>query len=200
MKILWTDETWITYGRHRKTYITRTQGEELDPTCVIEREQRKRGWMFWGCFSGFGKGPGIFWEKDWGTISGETYRAHTVPVIDGWIRLNAINRQDLILMQDGAPGHAADATQEDLDQRGVTRITWPPYSPDLNPIENCWNWMKDYVADRYGDEPKPTYDKLRKWVNEAWEELPIEFWGEQLASMPDRMQAVKDANGMHTKY
>jgi len=43
----------------------------------------------------------------------------------------------LVLMQDGAPGHAAADTQADLKERGITVIFWPPFSPDLNPIEGC---------------------------------------------------------------
>jgi len=74
--------------------------------------------MFWSCFSGFGKGSGIFWEKDWGSINNESYRAHTVPIIDGWIRLSARTCQHLILMEDGAPGHAAEATQQILMSKG----------------------------------------------------------------------------------
>ena len=44
-----------------------------------------------GCFRvvfhGHTKGPGIFWEKDWGKINSESYCAHTVPVIYGYIEL-----------------------------------------------------------------------------------------------------------------
>lgn len=79
-QILWTDETWITGGRHTRTWVTRRPGEEWDPTCIVERHQRKKGWMFWGCFHGHTLGPGIFWEKDWGKITQESYCAHTVPV------------------------------------------------------------------------------------------------------------------------
>lgn len=35
--ILWTDETWVTCGRHTRTWVTRRVGEELDPTCIVER-------------------------------------------------------------------------------------------------------------------------------------------------------------------
>ena len=64
--ILWTDETWVTSGKHTKTWVTRRAGEEYDPDCIEEREPRKNGWMFWGCFSGgLGKGPCLFWEKEW---------------------------------------------------------------------------------------------------------------------------------------
>ena len=199
-KILWTDETWVTDGPHRKQYVTRRQGEKWDPTCIVEKHQRKGGWMFWGCFSGLGKGPGIFWEKDWGKINADSYRAHTVPVIHGWVQLCKVERgEDLILMQDGALGHAATETKEDLRERGIIVMDWPPFSPDLNPIESCWNWMKDWIEDRYGLEEKPSYDKLRQYVKEAWEVLPEDYLKDLLASM-QRCKAVITANGMHTKY
>ena len=63
--------------------VTRRQGEEEDPTCIVEKYRKKGGWMFWGCFSGVsGKGPGLFWEKNWGIINEATYREHTVPLIN----------------------------------------------------------------------------------------------------------------------
>ncbi|KAF6802683.1 hypothetical protein CPLU01_16146, partial [Colletotrichum plurivorum] len=116
--ILWSDETWITGGHHRKQYVTRRLGEEWDPTCVIERHQRKQGWMFWGCFSGNRKGPGILWDRDWGTITAESYQQRTIPIIDGWIRLcHQMYGDDLILMQDGAPSHSAATTKAEFQAR-----------------------------------------------------------------------------------
>ena len=157
--------------------------------------------MFWGCFSGAsGKGPGLFWEKDWGSISEESYREHTLPLIHEWIRENERHNIELYFMQDGAPGHRARGTLAELRERGIRVIFWPPYSPDLNPIENCWNWMKDYIEDKWGLQEKPSYDNLRRYVQEAWDALPNEYWRKLLDSMPARCQAVIDANGMHTKY
>jgi hypothetical protein len=38
--------------------------------------------MFWGYISGkYGKGRGLFWEKEWGTITTKSYGEHTVPAI-----------------------------------------------------------------------------------------------------------------------
>jgi transposase len=42
-RILWSDETWVNGDRHTKTYVTRRRGEEHDPTCIIERHQRRKG-------------------------------------------------------------------------------------------------------------------------------------------------------------
>jgi hypothetical protein len=139
-RILWSDETWITGGLHRKAYVTRRQEEALNPTCIVEKPQRKQGWMFWGSFSGLGKGPDVFWEKDWGSISAATYQQYIVPLVDGWIRLiRQEEGEDLVFMQDNAPGHVAKDTIADLSERRVDTMVWPPFSPDLNPIENCWN-------------------------------------------------------------
>ena len=68
-------------------------------------------------------------------------------------------------MQDRVPSHAAADTRKDLKERGVIVIYWPPFSPDLNPIEKVWHIMKNYLQDHY---PKNmSYDQLRTAVKDA---------------------------------
>lgn len=151
--------------------------------------------MFWGCFSGgLGKGPHIFWKKDWGNINKETYCERIVPIIHGWITLYP----KLLLMQDGAPGHSAQYTLNDLKERGIEPIFWPPFSPDLNPIETVWNKIKNYLQEHFGE--KLSYDQLRAALEEAWESISHLFLNDLIDSMPLRCQAVIDANGLHTKF
>jgi hypothetical protein len=161
-RVLWTDETWVNPGRHRKTWVTRKAGEELVPECVIDKIPKKIGWMFWGSFSGSLKGPGLFWEKDWGTIGAKSYQERIVPIIHGWLRMNP----ELILMQDGAPGHVAAKTQEGFHERGIYPIFWPAFSPGLNLTETVWNRMKDYIMRRYPDYHS-SYEMFRSAVVEA---------------------------------
>jgi transposase len=110
--VLWTDETWQIGGRHTRTWVTRRRGEEWDPTCIIERFQRRVGWMFWGSFADKTKGPALFWEKEWGTITLASYRERIVPLLHEWIHQRRQRNwaEELTLMQDNAPGHRARAT------------------------------------------------------------------------------------------
>lgn len=39
INIIWTDETWVTGGFHKKMYITRQQGEEFDDDCIRKRHR-----------------------------------------------------------------------------------------------------------------------------------------------------------------
>ena len=197
-EILWSDETWVNNSHHRRTWVTRRKGEEYDPTCVIFSSPGNKapGWMFWACFNGTEKGPCVFWEKEWGSINKESFCEHIVPIIEGWIRLHP----ELQFMQDHAPGHRAKATKEEMEARGIKVIDWPPYSPDLNPIEAVWDLMKDWIQEYYGDEDKLSYDTLRKAVKEAWDAVTVEQLHDLIKSMRARCQAVIDANGMQTKF
>jgi transposase len=102
-------------------------------------------------------------------------------------------------MQDNAPGHGAIATIEELNTRGLRPIFWPPNSPDLNPIEQIWNWMKDYI-----DKKCPTihssYQRVRQAVIEAWNSIPDKEVKDLIRKMKDRCEAVIEAGGWHTKY
>ena len=102
-------------------------------------------------------------------------------------------------MQDNAPGHTAAYTMKKLQLRGISTIKWPPFSPDLNPIETIWNKMKDYIMNNY-TTGNMTYDRLREAVSEAWNSITNEDLNALIDEMHDRCHAVIDAGGLYTKY
>jgi len=103
-----------------------------------------------------------------------------------------------IFQHDGAPCHRTKTVTQWLEQQGIEVLgPWPGSSPDLNPIENLWTFMKEQVSLK-----KPTSEKeLIAAIKEVWTTRITPQYCETLAcSMPDRIKAVLRAKGRHTKY
>jgi transposase len=111
----------------------------------------------------------------------------------------------LIFMQDNASIHNAHAVKQWFQDMGIPLVDWPPYSPDLNPIEHVWWHLKSRVLKNHpeietmgtGEEAR---EALEKALIEAWNDLPNCLFEQCADSMPYRVQAVIDAKGWHTKY
>jgi transposase len=84
-------------------------------------------------------------------------------------------------MQDNAQAHYAATTHQELEERQIQVITWPPYSPDLNPIEMVWNKMKNYIQEHFGE--KLGQDALRNAIMEAWNAVETSYLAELVIEM-----------------
>ena len=79
----------------------------------MEKVRKSLGWMFWGSFVGIEEVPCLFWEKEGGSISSESYSQRIVPPIDGMVTM----RPWLSVMQDNAPAHSSAETNEEMRVR-----------------------------------------------------------------------------------
>lgn len=92
--------------------------------------------MFWAAFRDYYRTSLVPVDRD-----PESYRGGvTVAIIRVLYKafLPDILRPGDIFMQDNAPVHTARLVRDALEQIDINVIDWPPYSPDLNPIENLW--------------------------------------------------------------
>ncbi|MBW0580385.1 hypothetical protein O181_120100 [Austropuccinia psidii MF-1] len=109
----------------------------------------------------------------------------------------AKNYDQLTLMEDGAPIHMAQVSNDWQQSNNSHKLQWPANSPSLNPIENVLFKMKYMVTNLFN--PK-TMDELKAAVNAAWEEIPFEHLDNVLLSLPHQMQAVVNANGVPVQW
>jgi transposase len=52
------------------------------------------------------------------------------------------DRPQPVVVLDNLPAHKAEQVRTALDRAGITYYYLPPYSPDLNPIEQAWSKLK----------------------------------------------------------
>jgi transposase len=55
-----------------------------------------------------------------------------------------------IFIMDNATFHKSAKTKELIEQAGCQLLFLPPYSPDLNPIEKFWAWLKKKIQEVIG--------------------------------------------------
>ena len=105
---------------------------------------------------------------------------------------------NFIFQQDNAPVHNARVTKQFLLDEHVNVMEWPPYSPDLNPIENVWAEMSKRVY--AGGRGYTTEKELWEACVAAWHALPIEFFRNIYNSMSNRLVEVLLNRGERIKY
>lgn len=108
-------------------------------------------------------------------------------------------------MHDNAHVHTARIIKKVLEDLHIQIMLWPPYSPDLNPIENLWAIMKQEIYKLHPElEHAPDTEETRQLLiqaaKEAWHAIDQQVRVKLSTTMPYRVQAVIEANGWYTKY
>lgn len=63
--------------------------------------------------------------------------------VDEWVKKQG---RRLVVIWDGAPWHRAKLVRQAAEDLGIELVRLPGYSPDLNPIEGLWKWMREEVT------------------------------------------------------
>ena len=109
-----------------------------------------------------------------------------------------VDISDVVFQHDNDPKHTSKATKEYLMNQELEILPWPAQSPDLNPIEHLWHYLKVKIGS-YENRPTSIHS-LWQYVDEKWNKISVEVCQKLIETMPKRIQAVIEAKGGHTKY
>ncbi|UYV65347.1 CPED1 [Cordylochernes scorpioides] len=122
-----------------------------------------------------------------GTMTAQRYvddvlRPVTLPYLQGV--------PNALYQQDNARPHTARISQQALQD--VQMLPWPPYSPDLSPIEHVW----DIIGRRLHALPQPrSEDELWQMVEREWRAIPQDAIRTLIDSLPRRVAACIAVRG-----
>ncbi|KFM72202.1 Transposable element Tc1 transposase, partial [Stegodyphus mimosarum] len=101
-------------------------------------------------------------------------------------------------MNHNAWPHRTLAVEELLESEDITRMDWPMYSPDLNPIEHVWEVLGRRITARL--HPPENTQQLKQMLIEEWALLPQEMLHQLVLSMRRRCEATTAVRERHILY
>lgn len=100
--------------------------------------------------------------------------------------------------QDNAPIHIARVIKQRIKDQNVNLLEWPPYSPDINIIENIWGLLsrRVYEGGRQFEDSATLVEAIKK----AWSTISLSEIEKYYDSLSTRMFEIIKNKGGHTKY
>lgn len=162
---------------------------------------RPGGHMVWGAIGYDTRSELVFMERC-GPKNGYNSESYVLALGEG---LQPMYTPGVAFQQDNAPIHKSGPAKDWFESRGVWVIDWPPYSPDMNPIEHVWWELKKQIHKKDPNlgamgQSEAAVARFKVLMREAWNEVDQDFIRTLIDSMPRRLEAVRLARGWQTKY
>lgn len=157
------------------------------------RPRSKKSLMVWAGFCYSKKTSLAFLEgKVTSKIYTETLDKHLLPVYQ------IENSSGTLFQQDNAPIHKSKHALGYFKEKKIELMNWPPYSPDLNPMENLWSILSYSIYS--GKKVFRDVEELKEHLVEAWEKIDKSKMEALIDSMEDRLEEVIKNDGEWTHY
>lgn len=192
-KVVWSDESKFNLFRSDgMSYVRRPVGKRLNKKYIAPTVKHGGGSvMVWGCFSGYGMGP---LHRITGIMDKFMYRdilrEHLIPYMDDKVPLRSF------FQQDNDPKHSSKLIKKWFQDEKIAVLPWPSQSPDLNPIENMWEFVDGKIRDKNYSNLNDLFLALQK----SWREISEDYINKLILSMPKRCASVIQEKGYYTKY
>ena len=180
----------------KKYFRMRPESKRLKPNPSQKTKQSGGGKIFiWGCMTYNGLGDACRFPQG---LDSNLY----VEVLKDYIVASRDYRQldpaRFIFQHDNSSIHTASIVKNYLRKSKFAVLEWPANSPDLNPIETLWAYIRREL-DKYDTDPKDLDDLWERFMV-AWENVPLDFIHHLYEGMPGRMQKLYRSRGASISY
>ncbi|GFX49641.1 DDE_3 domain-containing protein [Trichonephila clavipes] len=105
---------------------------------------------------------------------------------------------EFLFIDDNARPHRTNIVDECLQSEDITRMDWPAYSPDLNPVEHVRGMLGRQIAAR--QPPSHLSTGLRRALLDERCNIPQDQIDNLILSIPRLCKASIASSGRYTPY
>lgn len=192
-RVMFSDESTFQMLNSTNAVVRRLPGASpSNPRYTVKTMKHPLSIMVWGCFSYKQRGALTFLP-----VGHRLNATGYVEILQEKLPqfMNICETQ--IFQHDKAPCHMARKVTDWMTLNGIQVLEWPGNSPDLNPIENLWQFVKR----RLGEISYTNTSDFKEAIEKAWcLEIPSEYCHKLIDSMPRRIASIIQNSGYPTKY
>ena len=182
------------------TMMWRRRSEGLKYTCKGKKEGSGGRVAHFFVAISYGKGV-ILCEQYLESLSGEVFKEFVKTHFPATFE-RSCNPKKKLFLQDGDPSQNSKKAKTAFEEVGCTVFPIPPRSPDINPIENVFNILRENLKQDVREKQitKETFEEFSERVRVTILNFPPTVIDDTIDTMMKRMALIKKGKGYRTKY
>jgi transposase len=188
--VIWSDETTVQLETHKRMCY-RKQGEKPRPKPRAKHPVKVH---VWGGISRKGATAVCIFE---GIMTAPLYCDILERTLLPFIQEKFPPPSSYRFMQDNDPKHTSCVAKDFFTSKSINWWRTPPESPNMNPIENLWHELKEYIR----CDVKPTNkDELVDGISQFWDNIDAHKCCKYIDHLKKVLPKVIEKNGEGTGY